>query len=356
MQIAPFPPSDVSMKIPGKNDADRLVWLGQHRLWPVADLLLERRWISARLATMAGLLAAPSERAMAEQLVEEQRVTAALAETNVPTLVLKGALLAQTVYPRSESRIRNDLDLLVEPSAIPAAERVLAALGYRKTWDVAGGSPMEQAQWVRSDGQRCFMADLHWDLRNHPALQKRFAFRELLEFSAILPGFGESVRGMGRAHALLNASMHYFDHQGQARPHQWLLDKDLLWRAMTPDERAACTRTARERGLAGLLAESLARTRDVFDTPVSDDEIESLRTAGHGQWSTGIIRASEARLPAYWFALRSEPGVRRKLLRIKAVLFPPAAYMHQRYPDGSRFGLPGLYLRRIVANLRARPR
>ena len=266
--------------------------------------------------------------------------------------MLKGALLAHTVYPRPESRLRSDLDLLTEPAQMQRVEDVLMELGYRRPMEVQSAMPMRQTMWTRQDGRQTFSVDLHWDLRNHPALQERFGFQELVRLAEPLPRLVDGAMGMGRVHALLNASMHYFNDYADARPCQWLLDKDLLWRAMTPDERQQSMQIACERGLAGLLAESLVRARRILDTPVTDSEIGSLRAAGNGQWCTGLVRANEARWSAYLFALRSEPGLRRKLFRIRSGLFPPASYMRQLYPAGSRFGLLGLYLRRLGANLR----
>ena len=159
---------------------------------------------------------------------------------------------------------------------------------------------------------------------------------------------------MGRSHALLNASMHYFNDYADVRPCQWLLDKDLLWQAMTEDERAQCIELASQRGLAGLLAESLCRARSQFGTPVDESVLERLAARGDGQWTTGLIEANEKRRSAYWFALRSEPGLRRKLVRVKSGLFPPASYIRRLYPEGSRFGLLGLYLRRLATSFKAR--
>ena len=333
--------------IPGKDDAERLSWLGRHRLWLVADLLLERELVSPQLATLAGQLAQPQAHAMRRQTREERRVLNALVAADLKVAVLKGALLAQTVYPLPESRFRMDMDLLAEPAQVPKVEQALHALGYRKPWAIQSPKELRQSLWERRVGQQSFLIDLHWDLRNHPALQERFSFDEVMAQSDPVPGLGEGARGMGRVHALLNASMHYFNDYADQRPSQGLLDKDLLWRAMSADEREQCMDLACRRGLAGLLAESLARSRALFATPVSDEQLETLRVAGRQQWATGMVRANEQRRSAYWFALRSEPGLRRKLSRARSGLFPPVQYMRQMYPEGSRLGVVGLYLRRV---------
>ena len=338
----------------GKDDAERLSWLGRHRLWLVADLLLERGLVSPQLARLAGQLAAPQHAAMQRQSNEERRVLNALVAADIDVLVLKGALLAQTVYPRPESRFRSDMDLFTEPGQVPKVEEALGALGYARPWEIQSPKELRQSLWERRAGKQSFLIDLHWDLRNHPALQQRFSFDEVMAQSEPLPGLGEGARGMGRVHALLNASMHYFNDYADQRPAQGLLDKDLLWRAMSADEQGQCMELACRRGLAGLLAESLAQSRDLFGTPVTGQQIDELRAAGRNQWATRMVHANEKRHSAYWFALRSEPGLRRKLVRIRSELFPPVRYMREAYPASSRFGLLGLYLQRILAKVSGR--
>lgn len=284
---------------------------------------------------------------MSRQTVEERRVANALVATGIDVLVLKGALLAQTVYLRPENRFRTDMDLFTESGQVPKVEEALTSLGYRKPWAIQSPKELRQSLWERRVGKQSFLIDLHWDLRNHPALQARFSFAEVIAQSEPLLGLGEGARGMGRVHALLNASMHYFNDYADQRPSQGLLDKDLLWRAMSADEQARCIELACRRGLAGLLAESLVRCRALFATPVTDQQINDLRAAGRDQWATGMVSANEQRHSAYWFALRSEPGLHRKLVRVRSGLFPPVQYMRQMYPEGSRFGVVGLYLRRI---------
>lgn len=340
------------MIIPATDDASRVTWLGRHRLWPVAAFLAQRGDLPPSLAALAERLAERQQEDMRVQEAEDRRVISSLTSSGVPVLALKGALLAQTVYPTPESRFRTDIDLLGDAKSIPIIEEVLRDLGYKRPGTAQSAMPLRQSQWIRARRERVFSVDLHWDLRNHPALQGRFTFSELIDSSRPLPALGEHALGMGPAHALLNASMHFFNDYADERPQQWLLDKDLLWRAMSADEQVQALELACARGLAGLLAESLMRVREIFGTPVSESEIERLRKAGSVQWRTGLVEANRKRRSAYWFALRSEPGLRRKALRIKAGLFPPASYIRRLYPMGSRFGLFGLYLRRIATSFK----
>jgi hypothetical protein len=339
------------MIVPGADDAARLAWLGRHRLWPVAGFLASRGDVPPKLAALAAPLAESQLRDMRAQAEEERRVVSALSSSTEPPLVLKGALLARTVYPTPESRFRTDLDLLIREEAVAEIEEGLRSLGYERPEGAQTPMPVMQSQWSRRCDSRDFTIDLHWDLRNHPALQGCFSFQELFESRQPLPDLHENAVGMGPVHALLNASMHYFNDYTDERPQQGLLDKDLLWRSMSSDDQGEAMVLASDRGLAGLLAESLSRARSEFATPVESADIDHLRKIGEQQWATRLIRANRRRSTAYWFALRSEPGLGRKLTRIRLGLFPPASYMRRLYPESSRFGIAGLYFRRLIKSL-----
>jgi len=64
---------------------------------------------------------------IADQLAE---ILAACAQKNIAVLVLKGALLAPTVYAEPALRPMNDIDLLFQADDIDQAEVVLEELGY----------------------------------------------------------------------------------------------------------------------------------------------------------------------------------------------------------------------------------
>jgi hypothetical protein len=94
--------------------------------------------------------------------------TAALEQTGVPTLTLKGMALANTVYPDRGLRPMADVDLLVRPADRTVAVATLRGLGYETPGDAADelGASRSFAELVRA-GSRI---DLHW----HAARYLRF--------------------------------------------------------------------------------------------------------------------------------------------------------------------------------------
>lgn len=345
-------PARARVNRPAASTAFQLQWMRRHRLLGASGLLAERGIISEQIAALVRPLADRHGRLTNARIVEERRVFSAMAHGDVSALALKGCRLGHTVYHDPALRLRADIDLLVSPGSIPAARTVLAGIGYRPLYATAGGTPIPQEAWVRDYESGHHMIDLHWKLRTHPCLRDRLEFDEQWEARVPLPSLAEGAFGQSAPHALLNASMHWFDNlYCLESPLVWILDKDLLWRAMDATEQRRTITLAEERGLAGLLAESLRLAHRHFHTPVDEDTIAKLDAAGKGRRPTRLIALQRRRLRSWLYALRCEPGWRGKWHRLRESLLPPAAHMRERYPEGSRFGVIGLWGRRVRERL-----
>jgi len=333
--------------------AEALEWLSANRLLSVTDLLRDRGLISGELAALSKPLGEKRALVSEAMLAHERRVVTAFAAAGIESLVLKGCLLAYSVYPDPRRRWRTDLDVLVAPPSIELARKALAGQRYRPIHSTPGGTPIRQETWFFDEGSGRQYVDMHWDLRDHPLLRNRFSFEEQYRASVALPALAPGARGQGSVHALLNSAMHWYDdlyeHQ---QPLAWLLDNDLLWRSMDEDQRREAVDLAVDRGIAGLLADVLERTRAVFETPISEGILAELAEAGRHEPATRLVEAGASRYRSFWLALRCEPGWGARFSRLRQSLLPPAAHMRERYREGSRFGLPGLYLRRIWKRIR----
>lgn len=108
-------------------------------------------------------------------LHEARAVTARLTAVGLPVILLKGAALAQTVYPNIALRPMVDLDLLVRPEMAPAALRHLAAMGYRPiTREPQPGAQVayeSQVGLARRDSSGVVI-ELHWSLIDSPYYQR----------------------------------------------------------------------------------------------------------------------------------------------------------------------------------------
>ena len=102
----------------------------------------------------------------------------ACAEAELPVIVLKGAALAETVYPRLGLRDFRDLDILVRPADAPRARAVLECLGYAADethWhDLLTGDDC-QADFARQTSGGPVVLELHTDFVNNDLLRDQVA-------------------------------------------------------------------------------------------------------------------------------------------------------------------------------------
>ncbi|WP_376694391.1 VanZ family protein [Wenzhouxiangella sp. EGI_FJ10409] len=328
-------------------------WLLAHRLAPVVALLGERGAVPGETLSAIAPFADRLGTVPDHQLAEEERVLTALTEATGHLLLLKGALLAWRYYPDPRERHRTDLDVLVDQEALDAVRQSLTRLGYRRSYEVAADAPLTQELWIRQEGLQRYLVDVHWDLRNHPALQGLFTFADLHATGQNVAVGRVSVPGLGPTHALLHGIMHWFDDLGQERPLVWLLDMDLIWRAMTEEERRATADIAVEKGLSGLVAQCLGECRVIFETPVDPQLLARLHDDGGSKRISTLIQARESKWRSYWHAACCEPTWASRIKRLRWLLLPPVDYLRAQHDEGdggrSRFRL---YLKRLVHGLR----
>lgn len=332
--------------------AHRLSALSDDRLLAAWPLLLRHGHISPEAAALAeGIQRA--KRSLGNPPAGDRLVLQALEDAGVRCLLLKGTLLAHTVYDSPDQRERGDTDLLVAPEDRVDAEKALQRIGMARGWQVTAKTSDTQDQWQgRVDGHTVIL-DLHWQLLNHPAFSDLFEFQNLWarRIRADVDGYG--AVGLGRQDALLHAVLHYFAHHGdEFRPAQWLLDMDLLWRAMDDGDREQLVKRAGELGISGLVVEAMRRTQERFGTPIAPEMLDGLTESGKHQWRTGLLKVKSGPLSDQIFKLRAIRGWRPRLGHLRALLFPSREYMRKKYPGAARWSLPWLYVRRMIGGRR----
>ena len=101
-------------------------------------------------------------------------VLQALAEIDVPVVLLKGADLARSVYPQPGLRSMGDLDLLVPRARFKHALVQVKRLGYQEYHPVAslGLDPLlSHNAHLHKDGPTGTELELHWTLVGTPAFR-----------------------------------------------------------------------------------------------------------------------------------------------------------------------------------------
>lgn len=295
----------------------------------------------------------------------------ALTEVGLTPIIMKGTALAYSHYPRPSARVRGDSDILIEEDGRTLAFQALEKAGFHRVLDAGGPTVTAEALFQKADlrGQ-LHDIDLHWRLNSSPVLAKLFSHAELLARSEPLEALHLAARRPGDVDALLFASVHRRLHidrpthiylNGIAHPVidslTWLTDIDLLFAAMTAEERSKLVERAVSKEVPDILSDSLRHGATRLGTRVAPDIFERLKTRKPGQVARYIQAAPLQGLFMNLLAIRSMGG-RRRFLR--ELLLPQEDYMRTHFSRGRFDWLCVLHARRllpgIVKHLRKRQR
>ena len=271
---------------------------------------------------------------------ELARVLAALETAEIPALVLKGPVLAATVYEHIGLRPITDLDLLVPEAQLAAAiETTVRGLRY---------SPYGGPQWTAGvlqllspeanffGGEHLpLRVELHWTLLGAEAGRYRppaVWFWEHTETVA-LPEARVTLL-QPAAHILYLAAHYVFRHRGAQERLIWLCDLRQLIECQSErwdwDELA---RNAQALGWSAAVQVALQDTQDRLGKVVPGGLLERLARDADPQAARLIARRADphqTRTMRLWDRLSGIPWWPRLRL-LAAALVPNPEFMHYRY-------------------------
>lgn len=298
--------------------------------------------LPSRLSTVAKTLTVD---AVTAELVE------ALKRAGIRTIVLKGPSVARWLYPEG-GRTYEDTDLLLDPSSVPEAERVLKELGFEA---LGGGDlpepeavphdrPEHSRDWRRArDGA---IAELHFTLDGAGVEPDRVW--EVLSKDAdrmTLHGTDVETEILSEPARAMHLSLHVLQHGHRGPKALSDLRAGLVqipaetWRNAMEVARQIGAPDAFAGGLS-FVAEGRALAERLGLPPPTDAEI-SLRVSTSGP-------QADLALAFEW--LSRLPDLRSKLAYLGAKVFPRPAYLRSRAPLARRgpVGLVGAYILRVV--------
>jgi len=309
-------------------------------------LLLAERGADASL--QADLRAAAVVEAARER--ELRDVLAALAAVNIRPVVLKGAALSRTHYPRPELRPRTDTDLLIPAVAREATTRVLVELGYQQVAETAGPLTTGQFHLHKRDTVGFFHAlDVHCRISNVGAFSNVVTYAEVARDARAIPSLGPHAWGPSPVHALIIACVHRVAHHGNTDALLWLLDVSLLARSLEPHERDGFAELAGARRIRAVCRSTLALADAAFGG-VDPQWLASLRTET-AEPTAAFLRGPLRQIDILKYDLLASPRVWQRLQIVGEHLFPSSSFMYERYGTQRKFALPLLYAHRIVTGI-----
>jgi hypothetical protein len=337
-------------------DADRLRAEAEQE--GVLPLVAERlRQLGSAPAALVTTMAGRATREAAADLIREaelRRLVPALAASGAVALIMKGAQLAYSHYPRPDLRPRMDTDILVTPGARPLAHRCLVELGYGPVDQVAGDLVMYQALYVKHRaGTAVHAVDLHWRLANPQRFGGVLTHAELAADAVPIAGLGEQARGLSNPHALLVACVHPIAHHPHAQRLIWHYDIHLIASRLTADEWESFTSLAIDRRVNTVCRRSLELASHYFGTAVPSRTGTRLnRTASVDAETAAYLSPGRRQIHDAMWDFRALPSWADRCRLVCQHLFPSAHYMRDVYAPSSGAPLPVLYARRALRGAR----
>ena len=280
---------------------------------------------------------------------ELEHVLTAMAAANVRLLLMKGAGVAYLHYPSPFLRPRSDTDLLIEKDNVAVVTRVMTELGYRRSTLTSGDLVMPQRPFVKRDRSGVVHAyDFHWKIANPQPFAEALAFGELMKRSIAIAVLGAHARTLGPLDALLLACIHRVAHHRDSGRLLWLYDIHLLADEMNRNAFESFAALAAQKRVAAACAASLRLAQRWFQTKLPRDLVEALAARASAEPSAAYLGGQLRPVDILWSDLGLLGGWRAKCRLLRQHLFPPAAYMLERYASSNRVLLPALYARRIL--------
>lgn len=343
-------------------DETDVEWLSRQGLAPFVYCVLHLNQATAGLApgTVAGLRRATIATASGT-MQKEQELTAILrmlAERSVDSVLLKGSVLAYTVYPEPWCRPRCDVDVWIDPADYPSVREGLTALGYRE--QPPEHRPLSLAlsfggeTQFRGDGNGLGLVEPHFKafvgewVRYATKIDQAALWARRVPFHLA----GVTAKSMAPEDMLLHLCVHFgVTHQFASPALRALLDIHLM--SLNADlDWATVARRAREWRIATVTWTVLSLAERFFGTHVP---IETLRNLEPGRTRRSIIRRLHldegiaamrpggytARRGVIWLVMTDRVSSLATFLF--RVLFPESGWLRCRYGAEKSPVLPLLF-------------
>ncbi len=288
-----------------------------------------------------------------------------LAMVGITPVLIKGSVLAYTVYANPATRTRADSDLLVAPRDRFRAAEILKARGFVAEQSVSAEFASYEASFTHNETGVPHTLDLHWRLHYSQLQSRLFGYEELLRRARPLPMLSRAALGVDPVFALMIACLHRANDLlmpqwiGQMASYGrerliWLYDFHLLIQSLTPQQLSEFTELIAQRGLREICRTGIVEAHDRFNTPLPAPMATWL--PGTGAVEPIVRYQCSGMLRQRWMDWLALDGIRDRVDYLVEHVLPPADYMRARFPDVTADWLPLLYLRRLSEGMLRRLR
>lgn len=320
--------------------------LEYHRLAPLIVHEMEKRGEKPppHLTEIARRAAAVDLAAVAAM----REVAATLDEQRLEFLVIKGFAYGAWLYPRSDLRPREDIDLLLDGwDSVGRAERALRRRGWRSLPRL-GGQFVAHAAVLTKRGAPS--VDLHARPSQRHRVAAAFAFDAVrAEARRIhIPAVGDLLT-MSPRHSLLFSALHRSAHHGgQTAPLIWLEDLARLAPKLGPHDWDLLLDLAQKHDLATAFEAALHDLAWWCPDAVPPRMLETLAARGADASAVYVDRPSTVASFLDDLLVLEPPQV---LEFLRELAFPDADFMHRRLGVARNRPLPLLWAARFLRSV-----
>lgn len=271
---------------------------------------------------------------------ELARVLRELDARGIPTIVLKGAALAEAVYGNPAVRPMCDADVLVRREDMPLALSTLAALNYEAPHGEARtGDTLtyENEILLRKPGAQDIVLEIHWSLFDSPYYQHTLALDWFWATATPLRIVDVTTRMLGPEAQVLHLCGHLLLHHGSGAPRLlWLHDiAEVLIAYRETFDWEMLLRQAQAFNLTLPVRQLLLRVQEQWRVPIPATALAQLRTltpsAAEARVFADLTSPHRPVIRRFWADLASMPDWKTRLAYAWHSIFPAAAYMQRRY-------------------------
>lgn len=212
----------------------------------------------------------------------------AFAQRDIPWLLVKGPVLSEVIYERSDLRVYHDLDVVVAREAFPGAIGALHSAGAQlldRNWDLILREGRTQ---LHAELRLGTVADVHHHLLNRAVVRHSLSLpmEDMLARARTVSLGRVSVRTLDPVDTLLHLCVHAALAGGNRLV--WLKDVERSVVREAPPWTELVDR-ATASGAGPLTAVILSRARDVLGCPVPDGVTRRLFGSRSKAWVTVVV-------------------------------------------------------------------
>ena len=285
-----------------------------------------------------------------------QAVVDALEAAGIPSVLLKGPALARTVYPDPALRQSCDIDLLVRPADVLAAEGVLEGLGYVSPMKEFHVAPNVYHHQVFEPPGNGMPLELHWSLDFELNLFPDGWIEEAIARRIPIRADDLSCHTLAPADHLLFLAFHnvFLDMEEQLiRVHDAAL---MLSELRTTDEWHSLIDRSVVHHIR-IPLELMVRDAALWTGMNPPDELSDysmwpapsereLQISKHAETRYGSIYSM------FILQVRNQPGIIAKIRGMYVIALPPTPMLAPYRKSASRVDIPLAHLRRWVSVMR----